>query len=139
MLVDNITLNIKAGNGGNGASTFLRNGVTSKGGPDGGNGGNGGNIYFQGSSNIRDLMQFRFTKKVIADDGIRGKRKRLFGKNAAHTTILVPLGTEITELATGKTLEILNTTPVLLAQGGVGGTGTRGRKAPDRATPHHVR
>ena len=80
MLVDNISLQIKAGNGGNGAATFLKS-RGRKGGPDGGNGGNGGNIYFEGSTNINDLRQFRFQKKIIAEDGIPGKRKNLFGKN----------------------------------------------------------
>src|SRR3989338_9469994 len=106
MLVDNITLQIKAGNGGNGAATFLRNGQTAKGGPNGGNGGNGGNIYFQGSSNINELRQFRFQKKIRAADGIPGKKSNLFGKNAQHSTIYLPLGTHITDTSTGPVGEV---------------------------------
>ena len=56
MLVDNITLTIKAGDGGNGAATFLSFGRKGKGGPDGGSGGNGGNIYFQGSNNTNCII-----------------------------------------------------------------------------------
>src|SRR3989344_6296934 len=106
MLVDNITLTIKAGNGGDGAATFLRNESTSKGGPDGGNGGNGGNIYFQGSTNINDLREFRYKKKIAAESGIPGKHKKLFGKNAEHLTIYLPLGTRVTDTATNRIVEI---------------------------------
>ncbi|HSW48271.1 MAG TPA: GTPase ObgE [Candidatus Saccharimonadales bacterium] len=124
MLVDNVTITIKAGDGGNGASTFLRNGMTARGGPDGGNGGNGGNIYFLGSNNINDLRMFRFKKKLTAESGIPGKSKRLYGKNADDMTILVPVGTKITDVDTDRSYEIADTTtPILLAKGGKGGRG----------------
>jgi GTP-binding protein len=124
MLVDNVTITIKAGDGGAGASTFLRNGMTSRGGPDGGNGGNGGDIYFLGSNNVNDLRMFRFKKKLTADSGVAGKHKRLYGKNADDMTILVPVGTKITEVDTNKVYEITDTeTPILLAKGGKGGRG----------------
>ncbi|MDP2638402.1 MAG: GTPase ObgE [Candidatus Levybacteria bacterium] len=139
MLVDNITLQIKAGNGGDGAATFLRNGVTAKGGPDGGNGGNGGNIYFQGSTNINDLREFRFKKKITADDGIAGKSKKLFGKNAEHLTISLPLGTRITEIDSGKTAEITNSsTPILMARGGKGGRGNVEFKSATNQAPRYA-
>ena len=124
MLVDNVTITIKAGDGGAGASTFLRDGQTSRGGPDGGNGGNGGNIYFQGSNNINDLRMFRFKKKLTAESGVPGKSKRLYGKNAEDMTILVPVGTKITDVDTDKSYEITDMgSPVLLAKGGKGGRG----------------
>ncbi len=138
MLVDHVKLIIKAGNGGNGAATFLRNSLTAKGGPDGGNGGNGGDIYFQGTSNIRDLSQFRFKKNIKAEDGISGKRKRLFGKNAEHTTILVPLGTEITDTNSGRTYEVFNNIPLLLAKGGRGGRGNDEFKSATNQAPKYA-
>src|SRR6266571_841797 len=139
MLVDNVTITIKAGDGGNGASTFLRNGMTARGGPDGGNGGNGGNIYFQGSSNINDLKQFRFEKKITAETGIRGKSRKLFGKNAEHMTIFVPLGTRITNLKSGSIHEITDTTtPILLAQGGKGGRGNTEFKSATNQAPDYA-
>ena len=137
MLVDKVTLYIKAGDGGNGAATFLRNGLTAKGGPDGGNGGNGGHIYFQGSHNINDLKMFRFKKKVIAENGIPGKHKKLFGANAAHTIIYVPVGTQITTIYNGKMVEITDTTtPVLLARGGTGGRGNTEFKSATNQSPY---
>ncbi|MEK7534322.1 MAG: GTPase ObgE [Patescibacteria group bacterium] len=139
MLVDNITLHIKAGKGGDGAATFLRNALTAKGGPDGGNGGNGGNIYFQGSTNINDLRQFRFQKKIIAEDGTSGKHKKLFGKNAPHLTIYLPLGTRITDTALGSVIEITDTTTrILLAMGGKGGRGNTEFKSATNQTPRYA-
>lgn len=135
MLVDNIGLIVKAGNGGNGAATFLRNGQTAKGGPDGGNGGNGGDIYIQGSHNINDLREFRYKKKIVAEDGIPGKHKKLFGKNAPHTTILVPLGTRITDTESKSVIEITDTNPILLAKGGTGGRGNTEFKSATNQTP----
>lgn len=136
MLVDNVTLTIKAGDGGNGAATFLRNGMTARGGPDGGNGGNGGNIYFQGSNNLNDLKEFRFKKKILAENGTNGKNRKLFGKNAPHTTILVPLGTSITDIERDKTYEITDTTTqILLAKGGIGGRGNNEFKSATNQAP----
>jgi len=136
MLVDNINLYIKAGDGGDGAATFLRNGQTAKGGPDGGNGGNGGNIYFQGSTNINDLREFRHKKKIVAEDGIPGKNKKLFGKNAPHLTIYLPLGTRITDTSSGNIIEITDTTTSVLAtRGGKGGRGNDEFKSATNQTP----
>lgn len=135
MLVDTVALYIKAGNGGNGAATFLRNSMTAKGGPDGGNGGNGGDIYVVGSTNILDLRQFRYQKKIRAEDGIRGKKRNLFGKNAPHLTIQVPLGTQITDTDNNTVIEITDTTPVLLAKGGKGGRGNNEFKSALNQTP----
>lgn len=139
MLVDNIGLYIRAGNGGNGAATFLRNGTTAKGGPDGGNGGNGGNIYFLGSTNINDLRQFRFQKKIIAADGIAGKHKKLFGKNAPHLTILLPVGTRVTDTSSDNVIEITDTVnPILVAQGGKGGRGNTEFKSATNQAPRYA-
>ncbi len=80
MLVDTVTLLVKAGNGGNGSASLLHNGLTFKGGPDGGNGGNGGNIYLQGSTNVTDLREFRFKKKIVAQDGTAGGRQNSLAK-----------------------------------------------------------
>jgi len=139
MLVDDINLTVKAGSGGNGVATFRRDAMTSRGGPDGGNGGNGGNIYVLGSTNINDLREFRYKKKVAAEKGTDGSRHNGFGKNALHKTILMPLGTEITDVETGKHFELEDTrTPILLAQGGIGGKGNVVFKSPTNRTPRYA-
>lgn len=136
MFVDNITLTIKAGDGGNGSPHLRRDGQTAKGGPDGGNGGNGGNIYFQGSHNITDLSEFRFHKKIVADRGIDGARQKMFGANAEHKTTFVPLGTRITDTKSGSIIEIYDDkTPILLARGGKGGRGNVEFKSATNQTP----
>lgn len=135
MLIDFVKVNIKAGNGGNGAVSFIRNGQTSKGGPDGGNGGNGGNIFLQGSTNINDLKEFRYKKKIRGIDGIAGGRNNLYGKNAEHITILLPMGTQVTNEQTNQTFEITNDTPILIAHGGTGGRGNNEFKSATRQAP----
>ncbi len=105
MLIDNVTLVVKAGNGGNGAATFLRNAMTAHGGPDGGNGGNGGDVLFQGSTNLNDLRDFQYKKSVRGGNGGDGTKHNGFGRNAEHIIVYVPLGTMITDLDTKKSIE----------------------------------
>lgn len=139
MLIDNITLFVKAGDGGNGSASLLHNGLTFKGGPDGGNGGNGGNIYIQGSNNINDLREFRFKKKIVAQDGIAGGKQKLYGKNAPHMTLLVPLGTSVTDTKLERTYEITDTKRLLLvAKGGKGGRGNTTFKSATNQTPEYA-
>lgn len=138
MLVDTVTIIVRGGNGGNGAATLRRTGQTAKGGPDGGNGGNGGNVYVQGSHNLTDLREFRYKKKVIASDGAPGRRSNMFGKSAPHTTFYVPLGTQITDIHTGKSFEIDDATLVLIASGGKGGRGNNEFKSATNQTPRYA-
>ncbi|OGH15202.1 MAG: hypothetical protein A3H50_00670 [Candidatus Levybacteria bacterium RIFCSPLOWO2_02_FULL_37_10] len=136
MLVDNINLLVKAGNGGNGAATFLRNAQKFRGGPDGGNGGNGGSIYIQGSNNITDLRQFRYRKKITAENGIPGKHKNMYGKNAPDETIFVPLGTRITDVENHTFYGITNISDsILIAKGGKGGRGNTEFKTSTNQSP----
>lgn len=135
MFIDSVDLTITAGKGGNGASTFLSLGPKAHGGPDGGNGGNGGSIYFQGSNNINDLREFHFKKEITAQDGVAGKKKNLFGKNADDLIVLVPIGTQITVLHSERVIEIVDTNPVLLARGGKGGRGNAEFKSATNQAP----
>ncbi len=136
MLVDNIKLIIVAGKGGNGSPHLRRDGQTAKGGPDGGNGGNGGNISIQGSHNITDLREFRYKKKIVAESGTNGARQKMYGKNAPHLTIFIPLGTRISDQTSGNVIEITDTeTPILMARGGKGGRGNVEFKSATNRTP----
>jgi len=135
MLIDDITISIKAGDGGNGSVSFMRNARTARGGPDGGNGGNGGSVFFQGSTDIFDLGEFRYKKKIYAENGIPGKKQNLYGRNGENIIIRVPLGTRITE-TTGKSYEITDiTTQVVLALGGKGGRGNNEFKSAINQAP----
>lgn len=138
MLIDKVTIVVRAGNGGNGGSTLMRNGQTAKGGPDGGHGGNGGSIYVQGSSNITDLYEFRYKKKVLAENGVGGAKSKKSGKNGSDVSLLLPLGTVITDLDSGEVHEINEVGNILLlAKGGRGGRGNVAFKTSTNQTPRH--
>jgi GTP-binding protein len=123
-LIDDITIKIKAGNGGRGGRSFHQNYGTVKSVNDGGNGGHGGNIYFEGTTNLSDLNEFRYKKVIEAEDGAPGMNKNLDGKKGKNVTVLVPLGTNIIDTATEQAIEILEEEkPVLLARGGMGQNG----------------
>ncbi|MBU1327520.1 Obg family GTPase CgtA [Patescibacteria group bacterium] len=136
MLIDNVTLVVKAGDGGNGAATFRRDATTSRGGPDGGNGGNGGDVSFRGSANVNDLRRFRYKKTIRGENGANGTKHNGFGKNAKHIVIFVPLGTRIKNLDTGESIEIESESkPVLIVRGGAGGYGNVKFKSATNQSP----
>ena len=102
MFVDIVKISIKAGDGGNGAVSFHREKYVAAGGPDGGNGGKGGDIIFQADSNMSTLIDFRYKKKYVAQNGENGGAKRCTGKSAPDTVILVPRGTVVKDSITGR-------------------------------------
>lgn len=123
-LVDDVVLKIKAGDGGDGGRAFHTNYGSTNVHRDGGNGGDGGDVYFEGSTNINDLSEFRYKKVIKAENGIRGMNKTQDGKKGESITILVPLGTTITEVSTGNSIEITEKgQKEIAAKGGRGGTG----------------
>lgn len=139
MLVDDVTITVKAGDGGRGSVHFRRNAQTAKGGPDGGNGGNGGNVYFVGIDDILGLQEFRFKKDLKAEDGIPGKGQKLFGRNGFDLIVKVPLGTLVTNVDTAEQFEVLDTTTkVLVAKGGIGGRGNDEFKSATDQAPHYA-
>jgi len=139
MFVDEVTVIIKAGNGGDGSVHFKRNAQTAKGGPDGGNGGNGGSIYFEGIDDILSLSQFQFRKRIQAENGVNGGRQNLYGRGGKDTMVKVPFGTQITDTATGKTYTITKFVPkILLAKGGKGGKGNNEFKTATNQTPYYA-
>lgn len=126
MLIDEVQITAIAGNGGNGSSSLQHDSITSRGGPDGGNGGNGGNIYFIGVTDLSALSVFRYKKVVKAKHGENGGRQNKYGKNAEDLYVNVPVGTRITEVKSGRSYEISDTTsPILVARGGAGGKGNK--------------
>nr|MBI5455609.1 GTPase ObgE [Candidatus Levybacteria bacterium] len=139
MLIDEAKIIVKAGKGGNGASSFKRNAQTAKGGPDGGNGGNGGNVYFCGINDITALSEFTYKKKISAEDGIKGGKQNLYGRNGKDTVVFLPIGTFVTDLDTNKTFEILNTQDkILIVKGGKGGRGNNEFKSATQQTPYYA-
>lgn len=122
MLIDNVTIRVKAGDGGRGAVAFNRNKMAL--GPVGGNGGFGGDIYAEGVSDLSALSQFRNKKEIKTDDGGRGQGNFIDGKDGEDITIKVPIGTVITKLETGESMEAVKIGErFLIAKGGLAGKG----------------
>jgi len=138
MLIDKVVITIKAGDGGNGAVSFRTKEGNPKGGPDGGNGGNGGNVYIQGIDDLTALSPFQHKKVWKAEDGVRGKRNNLFGKNAEDLTIPLPIGTIVSNLEGKVLFEIIDTSPHLIARGGIGGRGNNEFKSATNQTPRYA-
>ncbi|HUO75409.1 MAG TPA: GTPase ObgE [Candidatus Paceibacterota bacterium] len=122
MLIDDVTIRVKAGRGGDGIASFQKNMMAL--GPTGGDGGQGGNVYLEGTTDLNALSQFRNTKKLVAGDGERGKGQLNDGRGGDDLVTKVPVGTVIHNLDTGTTAEIITSGQrVLVARGGKGGTG----------------
>ena len=136
MFVDTAKIRIKAGNGGNGACTFHREKYVNAGGPDGGDGGKGGNVVFVGDTNISSLIDFKFKKRYIAENGKNGAGSNMTGKSAPDLVIKVPVGTLIREAETGRILaDISDREPHIVAKGGKGGWGNQHFASPTRQIP----
>jgi GTP-binding protein len=125
--IDEAQIYLKAGHGGPGAVHFRRETMEPRGGPDGGDGGRGGHIYISVDPNLATLMDFRFRKKHIAQNGDPGSGKRKSGCDGEDVILRVPVGTIVRDAdrdgdiiyeALAKTDE-----PVLICKGGRGGKG----------------
>ena len=126
-MIDTVRLNIRAGNGGNGCASFLREKYRPKGGPNGGDGGDGGNAYLVGDSSYNTLLHIKFNSTVYCESGGHGKGKNKRGANGKDTYIPVPIGTVVWRMNRDGSRDLLtdiqNTTPVLVGRGGRGGWG----------------
>ena len=111
------------------------------GGPDGGNGGKGGDVIFVADDNFSSLIDFRYKRKYVAQNGENGGAKRCTGKSAPDLIIKVPRGTVIKDAQTGRIMADISTDePQILAHGGRGGRGncnfaTSTRQIPRFAKP----
>ena len=126
-MIDTVRLNINAGSGGNGCSSFLREKYRPKGGPNGGDGGDGGSAYIVGDSSLNTLLHIKFNSTVYVVHGGHGGGKNRRGANGDDKTIPVPFGTIIYRMNTKGEKEfvddITNENPRLVAVGGRGGWG----------------
>ena len=136
MFVDTAKIRIKAGDGGNGSVNFHREKYVNAGGPDGGDGGKGGNVVFVGDTNISSLIDFKYKKRYIAENGKNGAGSNMTGKSAPDLVIKVPVGTLIREASTGRILaDISDKEPHIVAKGGKGGWGNQHFASPTRQIP----
>lgn len=141
MFTDKAKIMIKAGNGGNGAIAFHREKYVAAGGPDGGDGGNGGNVVFAVDLGLSTLMDFRYKRKYVAQNGGDGMGKRCNGKKGEDIVINVPQGTIVRDFKTNKILADLSDPQkrVILAKGGSGGWGNSHFATSTRQTPNFAK
>lgn len=136
MLIDEIEVNFKGGDGGNGIVSF---GKMAKSGPDGGNGGNGGDLYVEASSDLTLLNQFSAKNKFQAEEGIPGGSDKMAGHNGDDLTIFVPTGTNIKDLDTSEEWSLEKPhEKILLCKGGKGGKGNWVFRGPTNTTPRYA-
>ncbi len=137
MFFDETKVLLKAGNGGDGCMSFLRQKYMPNGGPNGGNGGRGGEVILQADENVSDLRTFHFKKQWKAKNGEPGRGSDQNGRGGDPCILKVPLGTEVRDLNTGEIIcELLeHEQEILLLEGGKGGRGNATFKSSTNQTP----
>ena len=137
MFIDTSKIFISAGSGGNGAVTFHREKYVAAGGPDGGDGGRGGDVVAMADKNVSTLLDFRYKKKYVAQNGENGRDSRRSGKNGENLIIKFPPGTVIRDVETGKVICDLKNDgeSFVIAKGGSGGWGNAHFATSTRQTP----
>ncbi|MGN6626710.1 MAG: GTPase ObgE, partial [Tepidisphaeraceae bacterium] len=140
MFIDEATIHVKAGDGGNGCVSFRREKSVPKGGPDGGDGGNGGSVVFVGDVNKNTLLDFAGKHHWAAQRGEHGMGKKMYGRRGEDLVIPVPLGTLIQDLETGLTLADIdaNGKEVRICRGGRGGRGNFHFRTPTNQAPRYA-
>ena len=140
--IDEAKIEVVAGKGGNGASSFRREKFVPMGGPDGGDGGKGGSVIAIADENINTLVEFRFVKKYLAKNGEKGHGADRYGKGADDIMLHMPVGTLIRDVDTDEVVADLTVhgQEVILAKGGKGGLGnihfkSSTNRAPRQCTP----
>ena len=126
-MIDTVRLNIRAGNGGNGCASFLREKYRPRGGPNGGDGGDGGSAYLVGDASYNTLLHIKFNSTIYCDAGRHGKGKNQRGANGKDSLIPVPIGTVVWRMNQDGSRDFLadirSDTPYLVGRGGRGGWG----------------
>lgn len=123
--IDEAKIFVAAGDGGNGIASFRREKYVPMGGPDGGDGGRGGSVYAVADRNINTLVEYRYTRKFIAQRGENGGSADCYGKGGDDIVLRVPVGSVIADMTSGEIIADLDQDGkrVLIAKGGKGGLG----------------
>lgn len=137
MFLDQVTIEVKAGNGGDGMVAFRREKYVPDGGPAGGDGGRGGNVVIVVDEGLRTLMDFRYNRHFKAEGGEHGMSKSMHGRGAEDTYVKVPAGTTVKDFDTGEILGdlVAHGQTLLVAKGGRGGRGNNRFATPRNPAP----
>lgn len=135
--VDEASIRVEAGDGGNGAASFRREKYIPKGGPDGGDGGDGGSVYLLAESGLNTLVDFRHMRRHKAERGKNGMGRNCTGRSGEDIYVRVPVGTRVMDEGTEETIgELLSHgQKLLVAQGGFHGIGNARFKSSTNRTP----
>ena len=127
MFVDEVTVKLSAGKGGDGCTSFRREKCVEMGGPNGGNGGRGANIIFKTEAGLKTLIDLKMMKHVKGQKGVNGKGSDRNGANAEDIVIKVPMGTTVIDNETGLVIaDLVNINDeVVVCKGGRGGRGNK--------------
>lgn len=138
--VDEATIKVTAGNGGNGCLSFRREKYIPRGGPDGGDGGDGGSVYLVASSEINTLVEFRYKRQFNAKNGQAGMGSNCTGKSGDDFFIKVPIGTLAYDAETDELIADLRHDKecILVAQGGFHGLGNARFKSSVNRAPRQT-
>lgn len=138
MFIDEVTIEVHAGNGGDGCCAFRREKYIPMGGPFGGNGGRGSNIIFKVDEGLHTLLDLRYNRIIKGKKGENGTGKNCNGKNSEDIIIKVPQGTVITDTDTNLIVADLKNKndEVIVAYGGRGGRGNTAFKTPSNPAPN---
>src|SRR5699024_3751714 len=125
MFVDQVSLYVKGGDGGDGLVAYRREKYVPKGGPAGGDGGNGGDVIFKVDEGLNTLLDLRYNRHYKAKRGENGMSKGRHGKDAEPLIVSVPPGTTVMDEETGEIIADLTThaQQVVIAKGGRAGQG----------------
>jgi GTPase len=137
MFIDEATVRVRGGRGGNGVIHFVSSAHNPRGGPDGGNAGDGGSVIFETSNSISTLYQFRNRPLFAAENGVNGSRNNKQGGAGADLIVLIPVGTLIRDATSGELLADLERAgeQVVVAAGGEGGRGNSSFTTSTRQAP----
>lgn len=138
--IDEVTIFIKSGDGGNGCSGFRREKHVPHGGPDGGDGGDGGSVFIQANEGLNTLLNYRGKKNYFAQNGEQGMGRQMNGSYGEDIILQVPIGTIVRHVETNEVIADLteHQQKVLLAQGGRGGLGNMNFKSSTNQAPTYA-
>lgn len=138
--VDKARIIIKAGNGGDGCSSFHREKYVSHGGPDGGDGGRGGSVIFLADESMSTLLDFKFARHFRAQNGENGRGNMQYGKRGQDIIIRVPVGTRVRDIESGKIIADMNkpNRERIVLRGGRGGKGNAKFATPTKQAPRYA-
>ena len=139
--IDQVEVLVRSGKGGDGSFSMRREALVEFGGPDGGDGGRGGDVVFVASDRMHTLMDFRFKRAFVAENGRDGTSNRRSGLKGENIVVEVPRGTVVRETDSGKVLADMVETdkPRTLLRGGNGGYGNQHFATPTRQAPNYAK